>query len=231
MTTAMKRLVYKINPVPAPIPQEKLERLARLETATIGHFYHYGFVSPAIRPVLPDKVVAATVTSLAIPGLDSTLLHHCLAQVGPGYFMAVDRLGDTKYACWGGGVTRMAALMGLDGACVDGPHTDTAEVAEQGFPLWSRGPSPVTTRLYDTGGGFNVPVSIGGAAVLPGYAVLADDSGVVFIAPEDLDEVISVAEEKTEMGRIGEARVADGACLGEVSGASAMVRKRLGEGA
>ena len=223
----MTDLVYKLNPMPDPIPAEKLERLAKLETATIGHFYHYGFVSPAIQPVLPGKVVAATVATLAIPGLDSTLLHHCLAQTGPGYFMAVDRLGDTKYACWGGGVTRMAALMGLSGACIDGPHTDTAEITEQSFPMWSRGPSPVTTRLYDTGGGFNVPVSVGGAAVLPGYAVLADDSGVLFIAPEDLDEVIAVGEEKTEKGRIGEAKITEGTLLGEMSGASDMVRARL----
>ncbi len=224
----MSNLVYKTNPMPARIAQDKLDRLAKLETATIGHFYHYGFASPAIRPVLPGKVVAATVATLAIPGLDSTLLHHCQSETGPGYFMAVDRLGDTKYACWGGGVTRMAALMGIEGACIDGPHTDTAEVAEQDFAMWSRGASPVTTRLYDTGGGFNVPVSIGGAAVLPVNAVLADDSGVLFIAPEDLDEVIALAEEKTERGRIGEAKITAGTHLGEMSGASAMVRARQG---
>jgi regulator of RNase E activity RraA len=225
----MNNLVYKINPMPAKLPQDKLDRLAKLETATIGHFYHYGFTTPMIRPVLPGKVVAATVATLAIPGLDSTLLHHCLSKVGPGYFMAVDRLGDTKYACWGGGVTRMASLVGLSGACVDGPHTDTAEVAEQDFAMWSRGPSPVTTRLYDTGGGFNVPVSIGGAAVLPGYAVLADDSGVLFIAPEDLNDVLAVAEEKTERGRISEAKITAGTHLGEMSGASAMVRARTAD--
>ena len=223
----MSKLVYKLNPMPARIPQEKLNRLAKLETATIGHFYHYGFVSPAIRPILPGKVVAATVTTLAIPGLDSTLLHHCLSKVGPGYFMAVDRLGDVKYACWGGGVTRMATLMKLEGACIDGPHTDTVEVAEQEFAMWSRGASPVTTRLYSTGGGFNVPVSIGGAAVLPGYAVLADDSGVLFIAPDDLEEVLETAEDKTEKGRIVEAKITAGTHLGEMSGATAMVHARM----
>ena len=95
--------------------------------------------------------------------------------------------------------------------------------------MWSRGASPVTTRLYDTGGGFNVPVSIGGAAVLPGYAVLADDSGVLFIAPEDLNDVLAVAEEKTERGRISEAKITAGTHLGEMSGASAMVRARTAD--
>ncbi|SIT14107.1 RraA family protein [Paracoccus saliphilus] len=222
----MSNLTYKLNPMPAPIPQEKLDRLAKLETATIGHFYHFGFASPAIQPVLPGKVVAATVATLAIPGLDSTLLHHCLSQAEPGYFLAVDRLGDRKYACWGGGVTRMAAMMGLAGGCVDGPHTDTAEVIEQDFPIWSRGASPVTTRLYDTGGGFNVPVCIGGAAVLPGNAVLADESGLLFIAPEDLDTVLIEGETRTERGRINEARITGGAHLGDISGATGMIRTK-----
>ncbi len=219
----MSTMTYKINPMPEKIPQEKLDRLAKLETATIGHFYHYGFADPAIAPVLRGRTIAATAATLAIPGLDSTLLHHCLSEVGPGYFLAVDRLGDRKYACWGGGVTRMAAMMKLEGGCIDGPHTDTLEIEEQEFPMWSRGPSPVTTRLYNTGGGFNIPVSIGGAAVLPGYAVLADDCGVLFIAPEDLDEVIAVGEDKTAKGAVNEQKVTDGTHLGAMSGASAMV--------
>lgn len=223
----MSNMIYKMNPMPAPIPQDKLDRLAKLETATIGHFYHYGFADPAIQSVLPNKVVAATVCTLAIPGLDSTLLHHCLSQTGPGYFLAVDRLGDRKYACWGGGVTRMAALMKLEGGCVDGPHTDTAEIEEQGFAMWSRGPSPVTTRLYNTGGGFNVPVSIGGAAVLPGYAVLADPSGVLFIAPEDLDELLEKAEAITERELVNEAKITEGTHLGEMSGASKMIADKM----
>ena len=93
--------------------------------------------------------------------------------------------------------------------------------------MWSRGASPVTTRLYNSGGGFNVPVSIGGAAVLPGYAVLADDSGVLFIAPEDLDAVITEGEAKTERGRINEARITTGVHLGEMSGATKMVEAKL----
>lgn len=219
----MNQLTYKINPKPEPIAADKLARLAKLETATLGHFYHFGFAAPEIAPVLPGKVVVGTVNTLAIPGLDSTLLHHCLASLGPGDFLAVDRLGDRKYACWGGGVTRMAASMKIAGGCVDGPHTDTAEIREQDFPMWSRGASPVTTRLYNTGGGFNIPVSIGGAAVLPGYAVLADECGVLFIAPEDLDAVLDAGEAKTANGLKNEARVSAGERLGDLSGATRMI--------
>lgn len=62
---------------------------------------------------------------------------------------------------------------------------------------------------------------------LPGYAVLADESGVLFIAPEDLDEGLTVGEEKTERGRINEAKITEGTHLGEMSGATKMVQARL----
>ena len=72
-----------------------------------------------------------------------------------------------------------------------------------------------------------MPVSIGGAAVLPGYAVLADASGVLFIAPEDLDAVLEEGELKTERGRISEVKVSDGTHLGQLSGATKMVEGKL----
>ena len=50
----MTNLTYKLNPMPEPIAPDKLARLAKLETATIGHFYHFGFASPAIQPVRQD---------------------------------------------------------------------------------------------------------------------------------------------------------------------------------
>ena len=48
----MTNLTYKMNPMPTPIAQDKLDRLAKLETATIGHFYHFGFAAPAIQPAI-----------------------------------------------------------------------------------------------------------------------------------------------------------------------------------
>ena len=59
--------------------------------------------------------------TLAIPGQDSTLLHHTLGLLRPGDILIVDRLGDDKHACWGGGVTVAAKAAGALGGVVDGP--------------------------------------------------------------------------------------------------------------
>lgn len=65
------------------------------------------------------------------------------------------------------------------------------------------------------------------SGVIPLGSPLADDSGVLFLPPEDLDEIIETAEEKTEKGRIGEEKISSGTHLGEMSGASNLVRARL----
>src|SRR5436190_1238133 len=88
-----------------------------------------------------------------------------LGLTRPGDVIVVDRLGDERYACWGGGVTNAARQAQLAGAVIDGPCTDPSEIRSQGFALWCRGVSPITTRVADVGGTLNQPVSCGGVVV------------------------------------------------------------------
>ena len=159
--------MFAINPLPEAIPAETLRLLQRVETATVGHVLHSGFVDPQIRAVLPDKRVAGTAVTLRIPGPDSTLLHHVLGLVRPGDFLVIDRCGDARHACWGGVVTNAAKIAGVVGAVIDGLATDFSEIRRCEMPLWCRGPSPITTKLLGLEGAFNVPVSVGGQAVTP----------------------------------------------------------------
>ncbi len=184
--------MYVIKDMPEQIPQKDLDLLSGVETATVGHWRLMGFMDRQIQPLLPGRRVVGTAVTLAIAGPDSTLLHHATGQLRPGDILVVDRLGDDKYACWGGGVTVAAKASGAVAGIVDGPCTDLTEIQDSDFPMWSRGLSPITTRLYDLGGGFNIPVSCGGAVVMPGDAILADESGVLVIPR---DEVRAVSEE------------------------------------
>lgn len=220
--------MYTIKDMPAQIPAEDLELLSGVETATVGHWRLFGFMNRAIQPLLPGRRVVGTAVTLAISGSDSTLLHHATGMLRPGDILVVDRLGDDKYACWGGGVTVAAKASGAVAGIVDGPCTDLTEIQDSDFPMWARGLAPITTRLYDLGGGMNIPVSCGGAVVMPGDAILADESGVLVIPR---DEVRAVAEKALGMqsaGKEREARVRRGEVkLGEMSGASAKVLARL----
>jgi 4-hydroxy-4-methyl-2-oxoglutarate aldolase len=221
---------YTIGAMPAPLPADDLELLAQVETATVGHWRHLGFMDRAIQPLIRGKRIVGVAVTVAIPGPDSTLLHHALGLLRPGDLVVVDRLGDDRHACWGGGVTIAAKAAGAVGGVVDGPCTDLAEIEASDFPMWCRGLSPITTRLYDLGGAMNAPVSCGGVAVRPGDAVLADESGVL-VLPRD--EVRSIAQEaigRQQRGGDREQQIRAGAKLGELSGASAKVLARLRSG-
>jgi regulator of RNase E activity RraA len=214
---------YEIGPTPAQISPEVIALLEQTETATVGHWRQWGFASRAIRPLLPGRRVAGTAITVAIPGPDSTLLHHALGLLRPGDILVVDRLGDDRYACWGGGVTIAAKAAGARAGVVDGPCTDLEEIVASDFPMWSRGMAPITTRLYDLGGRLNYPVSIGGAVVMPGDAVLCDESGVLVMGAHEAEAEAREAISRQERGLATQARVAAGEKLGVISGATAKV--------
>lgn len=220
--------MYVIKDMPEQIPQDDLDVLSGVETATVGHWRLLGFMDRQIQPLLPGRRVVGTAVTLAIAGPDSTLLHHATGQLRPGDILVVDRLGDDKYACWGGGVTVAAKAAGAVAGIVDGPCTDLTEIQDSDFPMWSRGLSPITTRLYDLGGGFNIPISCGGAVVMPGDAILADESGVLVIPRDEVRAVSEEALKRQESGKKREASVRDKVQkLGEMTGASAKVLAKL----
>jgi len=213
---------YVVEPMPGQISAEVVALLEQTETATVGHWRHWGFVDRGIQGLL-RKRVAGTAVTVQCPGPDSTILHHALGLLRPGDILLVDRLGDDRHACWGGGVTVAAKAAGAKAGIVDGACTDVEEVEASDFPLWCRGLAPITTRIYDLGGRMNVPVSIGGVVVMPGDAVLADESGVLILPPGEAEAEARAAIARQERGLATQGRVAAGAKLGEISGATAKV--------
>ncbi len=219
---------YEIGPMPVRISGEVIALLEQTETATVGHWRHWGFCDRRIRALLPGRRVAGTAMTVAIPGPDSTLLHHALGLLRPGDILVVDRLGDDRHACWGGGVTVAAKAAGAKAGVVDGPCTDLEEITASDFPIWCRGLAPITTRLYDLGGRLNHPVAVGGAVVMPGDAVLCDESGVLILGPHEAEAEAREAIARQARGLELQAKVAAGAKLGELSGASAKVEAGRG---
>ncbi len=214
---------YEIGDMPPQISAEIVALLEQTETATVGHWRHWGFCDRRIQPLLRKRRVAGTAVTVAVPGQDSTALHHALGLLRPGDVLLVDRLGDDRHACWGGGVTVAAKAAGAVAGVVDGPTTDLEEVEASDFPLWSRGSAPITTRIYDLGGRINMPICVGGAVVMPGDAVLCDDSGVLILPPGEAEAEARRAIETQARGLATQDRVAKGEKLGAISGATAKV--------
>ncbi|MGI9524980.1 MAG: RraA family protein [Hyphomicrobiaceae bacterium] len=221
-------MAYVINAMPRQVDPELIERGSRTETATVGHIRHMGFADCAIQNVLGKRsTIAGTAVTLALPGQDSTLLHHVIQFLRPGDVLCVDRLGDHKHACLGGGVAAAIMATKCAGVVIDGPCTDTPEIEQYELPVWCRGTSPITTRLYDIGGSFNVPVCIGGAVVNPGDLVIADFSGVLIMPPGEAMADIDWALAKQSAEPASHKRLLAGERLGTLSGASDKVEAKL----
>ena len=218
---------FVIRDLPKQLDGGLLSKLSRMETATAGHIRQQGFCDRRIQSIIPGKRIAGTAVTLALPGQDSALLHHVLGLLRPGDVLVIDRLGDDKHACLGGGVAVAAKASGAVAAIVDGPCTDFSEIRGEDFPVWCRGPSPITTRLYGIGGAFNTPINCGGAQVNPGDAVIGDDSGVLFLPPDVVEGVADWALEKQAAEPKMHVRLRAGEKLGDISGATKIIMAKL----
>jgi 4-hydroxy-4-methyl-2-oxoglutarate aldolase len=184
---------YRIEDMPSQLPAAAMAELAKVEVATIGHYLHDRFMSPELKPIVEGRRIAGTAVTLSIPGPDSTLLYHAMDRLRPGDVLVVDRAGDNRHACWGGFMAVVAKLRKVAGIVIDGQVTDLVEIKAQGVPTWARGVSPITTKLLNLGGAFNLPISCGGVTVNPGDAVLADDCGITVLPPAEVAGATKVA--------------------------------------
>jgi len=219
--------MFILKEMPRQISPELVQMLERVETATVGHVQHSGFVNPAIRAVIPERRVAGTAVTLRIPGPDSTLLHYVVPLLRAGDFLVVERCDDTRHACWGGVLANVAKSIKLAGVVIDGPATDFSEIRRCEVPVWCRGPSPITTKVLGLEGAFNVPVSVGGVTVMPGDAVLADESGVLVLGVEDVERVSRLALDMQDAELVMLDRLARGDRLPDITGATSVVEAWL----
>ncbi len=178
-------------------------RLARLDT-------------PAVSDALDRLGLAGTVTELAqvstgrfIAGRVLTVTlgtgaalagpprHLCTAAVEaarPGDIVVIEQRSGVDAAGWGGILSTAAKVAGIAGVICDGPVRDVVESRDLGFPVFSRSVTPRTARRRIVEEAFGQPVTIGDVTVHPGDLVIADASGVVFVAADKADDVVATAE-------------------------------------
>ena len=219
--------MFEVREMPEPIAADKIAKLRQVEAATVGHFLHGQFASNDIQGILDDVRISGTAVTLRIPGPDSTLLHYATDLLRQGDVLVIDRCGDQKHACFGGVLAFVAAKIGLAGVIIDGPVADIGEIRRNGVPVWCTGRSPITTKILGLEGVLNGPVSVGGCAVEPGDAVLADEGGVLFLKPNQIDPVADRALEMQANEITLIERLKTGESLPGISGARDHVQANL----
>jgi regulator of RNase E activity RraA len=202
-----------------------VQDLAALDPTQIGHLRLWGCMSPQLRPVIPHRRIAGTAVTVLVPTIDSALIPYVMGTVRPGDIVVIDRLGDDKYSCLGATIALAAKCAGVAGIIVDGVATDFDEIREIGLPVWCRGQAALTTKLLALGGAINVPVSCGGVAVLPGDAILADDSGICVLRPGEVRPIIDAVRSRPPAGRAE--RLLAGEKLPDINGVRQLVEHKL----
>jgi 4-hydroxy-4-methyl-2-oxoglutarate aldolase len=136
----------------------------------------------------------------------------------PGDVIVMEQRTGIEAACWGGNLSFGAKLRQVAGVIVDGPVRDVDEACDYDFPVFARQATTKTARGRIREGATDVPITVGDVTVSPGDFVVADGSGVVFIARSEIGRVLDAAEAIAARERAMVAALEEGTAISVVMG-------------
>lgn len=140
------------------------------------------------------RICGQAVTAFCAKG-DGLMSHCALFLAHPGDVLVLGDGGSGDAALFGGNMALDARALGVAGVIVDGPVRDVSLMRKLKLPLWARSTSP-RRGAKKAEGSVNTPLSCAGAMVNPGDIIVADDDGVLAIAPFQIDEILPAVERK-----------------------------------
>ncbi|GGJ39855.1 4-carboxy-4-hydroxy-2-oxoadipate aldolase [Streptomyces brasiliensis] len=159
----------------------------------------------AVAGVLPvwegSRLAGRIIPMRTVPAQGRTSTQHlgtaAIERAKPGDIIVVEQAGAGAApvsATWGGLLAQAARLRDIGGIVIDGACRDVDEIRELGLPVSARTAVPFTARgryVEDTVGR---PIRVGEVTVADGDWVVADASGVAFIAASRIEDVLRHAE-------------------------------------
>ena len=179
-----------------------IERLLKLDTCAVSDALDSLNLKGAtwgVRPQWPCPKIAGRAVTMKIKpaGLQQPTQHLGTAPIEaaqPGDVIVIDNGGKLEFSCWGGLLALSAKLKGVSGVVIDGASRDIDEARELEFPVYARSVVPMTARNRVVQESYNQEIQFAGVQCHPGDLVLADGSGIIIIAKEKENDVVSAAE-------------------------------------
>lgn len=169
----------------------ELQRLSSTLLADVG--------APAmhsrIRPMLVGARLVGPALTVQVPHGDNLAIHAALALAQPGDVLVIDGGDYRERALMGGIMMTQAKAAGVAGVVIDGAMRDWQELQSLSLPAYACGVHPNGPHKNGPGS-IHTPVSCGGVLVRQGDWVVADDDGVVVVAPERAAQLIADANAK-----------------------------------
>ena len=181
---------------------ELIAEAAKIASSTLHEAAgRIGALPAAIKPVAPGMKICGPAFPVKGPPLDNLALHFGIDEAKPGDVIVADVGGHYEGGYFGEVMCTSAMGLKLGGLVIDGCVRDGAELAEMGWPVFSRGLAMRGT-LKDLNGDLyiNERIALGEAIIEPGDLVVGDTDGVAVIPKAMAADVIEagIAREANE---------------------------------
>jgi regulator of RNase E activity RraA len=139
--------------------------------------------------------------------------HDAMEGVRPGDVVVIEAQGRAEAGMLGEFMALFLRRSGATGVVCDAGMRDVVEIRALGLPVWCRGAAPASSSaglmLVEHGR----PVALGGATIMPGDAIVADEDGVVVCPAALWDDALAEVAEREAMERFVRQRLVGGAAL------------------
>jgi 4-hydroxy-4-methyl-2-oxoglutarate aldolase len=192
--------------------------LARLGSATVYEGGGRGdFVNADLVQVTPGSRAAGPARTVRCAQGDNLMVHAAMAALQPGEVLVITMPEPAPFALFGGLLATQARVRGAAAVLVDAAVRDIDELAADGPPTWTRWVR-IQGAVKATPGELDVPVTVGGAVIRPGDAVVLDADGVAVVGAEQVDEVLARALEREAKEQAKGEKLAGGALSYDLDG-------------
>ena len=171
------------------------DRLEQCSTSAVADTKHEGVetLASAITPVQPDCTFAGTVRTVVLDPSALWAPIQTLDSAREDEVIVVDTNDSVEEAVWGELLSTHAIATGVRGMVTNGAVRDVAGIRDLGFPIFARAVTPRGPSGREEAEQ-NVRVTVGGASIDPGDVLVGDESGVVAIDRDAVEDVTAAAE-------------------------------------
>lgn len=198
--------------------------LAQLGSATVYEAGgRRGFIDADLVQIVPGSRAAGPARTVRCAQDDNLMVHAAMAELEPGEVLVLTMPEPRPVALVGELLATQAKAHGAAAILVDASVRDVTELVELELPIWARWVR-VQGAVKERAGAIGEPISVGGAMIRQGDAVVLDADGAAVVEHQRLDEVLEASRERAHDERFKRAKLQAGALSFDLDGLREKVR-------